>query len=391
MRLDDDLSVIPTPGHTRGHAVLLHRDQYLFTGDHLAWSRRRGHLVAFRDANWYSWPETIRSMERLLDYAFEWVLPGHGERFHAASPAAMRRRARALRRLDEAALAARRRQAPDGRRDAADSQARGSRRATSSSRPPGSRASASRTRRRLLGRRRGSRRSLRRRRRRPFRPRLPPPARRRSRPRCRARTRPARAAGAPPTRAASAAPIARKSPASTASAISRRRVADLVEARRDEMVALEAGAEDLPVVHPRGVRGARCRRASGAGAMPRGRPRAGRPRRAPAGSAACAGRRRAAGSSPATPAGFPSTRVSTSRTNSTRPSPSNGAVDARGESRGHRHRQRRRPPETRAERDVGRKLDLARLVDLERLQQRPGERRPRIRQELDRARPPYRS
>jgi glyoxylase-like metal-dependent hydrolase (beta-lactamase superfamily II) len=30
-------------------------------------------------------------MERLLDYSFEWVLPGHGERHRAASPAAMRR------------------------------------------------------------------------------------------------------------------------------------------------------------------------------------------------------------------------------------------------------------------------------------------------------------
>jgi glyoxylase-like metal-dependent hydrolase (beta-lactamase superfamily II) len=89
--LAGDLLVIPTPGHTRGHAVLLYRDRFLFTGDHLAFSRRRGHLVAFRDANWYSWPETVRSMERLLDYSFEWVLPGHGERYRAESPAAMRR------------------------------------------------------------------------------------------------------------------------------------------------------------------------------------------------------------------------------------------------------------------------------------------------------------
>jgi glyoxylase-like metal-dependent hydrolase (beta-lactamase superfamily II)/ferredoxin len=89
--LAEDLIAIPTPGHTRGHAVLLYRERYLFSGDHLAWSRRRGHLVAFRDANWYSWPETIRSMERLLDYSFEWVLPGHGERYRAESPAAMRR------------------------------------------------------------------------------------------------------------------------------------------------------------------------------------------------------------------------------------------------------------------------------------------------------------
>jgi glyoxylase-like metal-dependent hydrolase (beta-lactamase superfamily II)/ferredoxin len=91
VRLSEGLVAIPTPGHTRGHSVLLDRDRYLFTGDHLAWSRRRGHLVAFRDANWYSWPETTRSMERLLDYSFEWVLPGHGERYRAESPSAMRR------------------------------------------------------------------------------------------------------------------------------------------------------------------------------------------------------------------------------------------------------------------------------------------------------------
>jgi glyoxylase-like metal-dependent hydrolase (beta-lactamase superfamily II)/ferredoxin len=89
--LGEGLLAIPTPGHTRGHAVLLYRDKYLFTGDHLAWSRRRGRLVAFRDANWYSWPETTRSMERLLDYDFEWVLPGHGGSFRAESPKAMRR------------------------------------------------------------------------------------------------------------------------------------------------------------------------------------------------------------------------------------------------------------------------------------------------------------
>jgi glyoxylase-like metal-dependent hydrolase (beta-lactamase superfamily II) len=89
--LGEDLLAIPTPGHTRGHAVLLYRNRYLFTGDHLAWSRRRGGLVAFRDACWYSWKEQTKSMERLLDYSFEWVLPGHGGWHHADSPAAMRR------------------------------------------------------------------------------------------------------------------------------------------------------------------------------------------------------------------------------------------------------------------------------------------------------------
>jgi glyoxylase-like metal-dependent hydrolase (beta-lactamase superfamily II)/ferredoxin len=89
VRLDRDLLVIPTPGHTRGHAVLLYRDKYLFTGDHLAWSPARRTLTAFRSACWYSWDEQTRSMERLLDYGFEWVLPGHG-RIHQDTPAGMR-------------------------------------------------------------------------------------------------------------------------------------------------------------------------------------------------------------------------------------------------------------------------------------------------------------
>jgi glyoxylase-like metal-dependent hydrolase (beta-lactamase superfamily II)/ferredoxin len=82
VQLDKDLLVIPTPGHTRGHAVLLYRDKYLFTGDHLAWSDRRRGLVAFRNVTWYSWPEQTESMKRLLGLGFEWVLPGHGRRAH---------------------------------------------------------------------------------------------------------------------------------------------------------------------------------------------------------------------------------------------------------------------------------------------------------------------
>ena len=84
-----DFIIIPTPGHTRGHAVLLYKDKYLFTGDHLAWSPTRRTLTAFRNACWYSWEVQTRSMERLLDYRFEWVLPGHG-RIHHDTPDAMR-------------------------------------------------------------------------------------------------------------------------------------------------------------------------------------------------------------------------------------------------------------------------------------------------------------
>ncbi|HVT44238.1 MAG TPA: MBL fold metallo-hydrolase [Thermoanaerobaculia bacterium] len=78
IRFAEDFVMIPSPGHTRGHAVFLYRDRFLFSGDHLAWSPARGHLYAFRRACWYSWSEQIRSMERLLDHSFEWVLPGHG-------------------------------------------------------------------------------------------------------------------------------------------------------------------------------------------------------------------------------------------------------------------------------------------------------------------------
>ena len=75
-----DFLLIPTPGHTKGHAVLLYGEKFLFTGDHLAWSRKRRSLVAFREYCWYSWKELVRSMERLLEFKFEWVLPGHGYR-----------------------------------------------------------------------------------------------------------------------------------------------------------------------------------------------------------------------------------------------------------------------------------------------------------------------
>ena len=85
VRIDDDLLLIPTSGHTRGHQVLLYRDKVLFTGDHLAWSPERDTLTAFRNHCWFSWREQTRSMEKLLPYRFEWVLPGHGRMHHASA------------------------------------------------------------------------------------------------------------------------------------------------------------------------------------------------------------------------------------------------------------------------------------------------------------------
>ena len=73
---------IPTPGHTRGHCALLYKDEFLFSGDHIWWSRARGRLSASRDVCWYSWPQQVESVRLLRNYSFEWVLPGHGERVY---------------------------------------------------------------------------------------------------------------------------------------------------------------------------------------------------------------------------------------------------------------------------------------------------------------------
>ena len=74
------MRAIHVPGHTRGSCVLLVDDRYLFTGDHLwAWE---GRLEMGRSVSWYSWTEQKKSLRKLLDYRFEWVLPGHGRSLH---------------------------------------------------------------------------------------------------------------------------------------------------------------------------------------------------------------------------------------------------------------------------------------------------------------------
>lgn len=83
VQLEPDLLIIPVPGHTKGHTVLLYNKKFLFSGDHLAWSARLNQLQAFRNACWYSWSELLKSMRRLAEFEFEWVLPGHGRRYHA--------------------------------------------------------------------------------------------------------------------------------------------------------------------------------------------------------------------------------------------------------------------------------------------------------------------
>ena len=74
--------LIPTPGHTRGHCALLVEERYLFSGDHIWWSRNRGRLAASKSVCWYSWERQVESVALLDGYTFEWVLPGHGEKVH---------------------------------------------------------------------------------------------------------------------------------------------------------------------------------------------------------------------------------------------------------------------------------------------------------------------
>ena len=83
--LAHDLLAIPVPGHTRGSFALLYAGRFLFTGDHL-WGNDGGDaLGASRSVCWYSWSEQQRSIERLLAFDFEWVLPGHGACFHGTA------------------------------------------------------------------------------------------------------------------------------------------------------------------------------------------------------------------------------------------------------------------------------------------------------------------
>lgn len=86
---------IPTPGHTRGHCVLLYDGRYLFTGDHLDWDRDERRLSASPDYCWDSWPDQTRSMAKLLEFSFAWVLPGHGQRVQL-TPEEMHRQLAAL-------------------------------------------------------------------------------------------------------------------------------------------------------------------------------------------------------------------------------------------------------------------------------------------------------
>jgi glyoxylase-like metal-dependent hydrolase (beta-lactamase superfamily II)/ferredoxin len=79
--LDDEVVFIPVPGHTPGSTCLLHRNRFLFSGDHAWWDAQRNRMHASKSVCWYDWKKQAASMQRLMDYRFEWLLPGHGARW----------------------------------------------------------------------------------------------------------------------------------------------------------------------------------------------------------------------------------------------------------------------------------------------------------------------
>jgi glyoxylase-like metal-dependent hydrolase (beta-lactamase superfamily II)/ferredoxin len=93
--LGEGLVAIPVPGHTPGSTALLVDGAYLFTGDHL-WGDAEGRLGASRAVCWWDWDAQVASMERLAEFRFEWVLPGHGRPWRAPSADAARAEVRAL-------------------------------------------------------------------------------------------------------------------------------------------------------------------------------------------------------------------------------------------------------------------------------------------------------
>ncbi len=79
-----------TPGHTKGHMVLLWRGKYLYVGDHFA----------SRAFCWHSWGAQIESTGKLeVLTGVKWVFPGHGKWFQippGGFPKVIRQRVRKM-------------------------------------------------------------------------------------------------------------------------------------------------------------------------------------------------------------------------------------------------------------------------------------------------------
>jgi glyoxylase-like metal-dependent hydrolase (beta-lactamase superfamily II) len=74
--------------------ALLYREKFLFTGDHLWWNPQLKSLGAPTRLVWRK-RVLVDSIQKLLDYRFEWVLAGHGDRVRLSAEE-MREHVRAL-------------------------------------------------------------------------------------------------------------------------------------------------------------------------------------------------------------------------------------------------------------------------------------------------------
>ncbi len=77
--LADGFEAIPVPGHTPGSMALLYKNKFLFTGDHLWWNQDTRSLGTPQRLVWRK-RVLVDSIRKLLNYRFEWVLAGHGDR-----------------------------------------------------------------------------------------------------------------------------------------------------------------------------------------------------------------------------------------------------------------------------------------------------------------------
>lgn len=92
--LAPDFLAIPVPGHTAGSMALLYKNRFLFTGDHLWWDAAQQRLGAPQRLVWRK-RVLVDSIQKLLNYPFEWVLAGHGDRIRLTSDE-MKRQLQAL-------------------------------------------------------------------------------------------------------------------------------------------------------------------------------------------------------------------------------------------------------------------------------------------------------
>ncbi len=81
-----DFKIIPTPGHTMGHSMLLYLEKFLFSGDVFTSRTFSNNAIETWPPFycWFDWNEQINSIARLISFPFEYMLPSHGKRFHGS-------------------------------------------------------------------------------------------------------------------------------------------------------------------------------------------------------------------------------------------------------------------------------------------------------------------